>query len=142
MKFNNRTAIYQVVILLFVVFSIAGCGSTPAMSQPSQGPFGLVYFRANQPVDSNVGAYYYYDFSTKQTRRLTDNNIDSLTLRGQLSGAEFPQGGIGRLDGAQIKFRLERKVIEFGVAFEQFEFDVPAQRGKEVIRLGHYRVGR
>jgi dipeptidyl aminopeptidase/acylaminoacyl peptidase len=83
MKFDKRTTIYQLVILLLMAFSIAGCGSVPAASQPANGPFGLVYFRANQPVDSNVGAFYYYDFNTKQTRRLTDNNV-ATDLRGIL----------------------------------------------------------
>jgi len=41
-----------------------------------------------------------------------------LTLRSKLSGMEFPQSSEGRLDGAQIQFGLECKVIEFGVAFE------------------------
>ena len=79
MKFDKRTGICQLVILLFVVFSVAGCGSAPATRHPPQGPFGLVYFRANQPANSDVGAFYYYDFHTKQVRRLTDNSISKYT---------------------------------------------------------------
>lgn len=55
---------------------------------------------------------------------------------------EIPQGGKGGLDGAQIELRLECKVIEFGVAFEQFEFDVTTQSGEEMIGLRHDRLGR
>ena len=42
----------------------------------------------------------------------------------------------------QVQFGFERKVIEFGIAFEQFEFNVPAQGSKEMIGLGCDRLGR
>ena len=35
------------------------------------------------------------------------------------------------MSDVQIQFRLESKVIEFGVASEQFEFDVTTQGRKE-----------
>jgi len=41
------------------------------------------------------------------------------------------------LNGAQVEFGLESKVIEFGVAFEQFLFDVAAQsRIEGILRVG------
>ena len=48
---------------------------------------------------------------------------------------EFSKRGIGRLNGLQIQFGLECKMVEFGGAFEQFEFDITAQRSKEMISL-------
>ncbi len=33
-------------------------------------------------------------------------------------------------------------MIEFGIAFEQFELDVATQSGKEMVRLSHDRLGR
>ena len=42
----------------------------------------------------------------------------------------------------QVQFGFERKMIEFGVAFEQFQFDIPAQGGEEMIGLGRHRLGR
>ena len=66
--------------------------------------------------------------SVNTYRRVLANaiEIEELTLRGQLSGAQFPQGGISGLDGPQIEFRLERKMIKAGVSIEQFQFDIPA----------------
>lgn len=45
------------------------------------------------------------------------------------------------MNNVQVQFRLECKVIEFGVAFEQFEFDVTAQSRKEMIGLSYHRLG-
>ena len=42
----------------------------------------------------------------------------------------------------QVQFGFERKVIEIGIAFEQFQFDVPAQGSEEMICLGCDRLGR
>ena len=46
------------------------------------------------------------------------------------------------MDGAQIEFGFESKVIELGVALEQFEFDVTAQSRKEMMGLSGHRLGR
>ncbi|MCC6300356.1 MAG: hypothetical protein IT314_13765 [Anaerolineales bacterium] len=46
------------------------------------------------------------------------------------------------MDGMQVQFGFEGKVIEFGVAFEQFQFDIPAQGGEEMVGLGCDRLGR
>ena len=46
------------------------------------------------------------------------------------------------MDGTQIQFGLESKVIEFGIAFEQFEFDVTAQRRKEMVGLSRHGLSR
>jgi hypothetical protein len=35
------------------------------------------------------------------------------------------------VNGVRIQFGLERKVVEGGVAFEQFAFDVTTQRRKK-----------
>ena len=41
----------------------------------------------------------------------------------------------------QVWFGLDCKVIEFGIAFEQLQFDVPTQGGEEMIRLSCDRLG-
>lgn len=42
------------------------------------------------------------------------------------------------MNSAHIEFGRERKMIEFGVAFEQFEFDVTTQGRKEMGGLGRH----
>lgn len=59
-----------------------------------------------------------------------------------MSGVEFPQLGISGMNGVQIQFRLERKVIEFGIALEQLEFDITAQSRKEMVGLSGHSLGR
>lgn len=41
----------------------------------------------------------------------------------------------------QIEFGFECKMVKFGVAFEQFKFDIAAYGSKEVIRLGRHGLG-
>jgi len=43
------------------------------------------------------------------------------------------------MKSVQIQFGLECKVIEFGIAFEQFEFDITTQSRKEMIGLSWSR---
>lgn len=46
------------------------------------------------------------------------------------------------MNGMQIQFGLESKVIELGVAFEQFKLDITAQSRKEVMGLRCHRLSR
>jgi len=59
-----------------------------------------------------------------------------LTLRSQASRVELAQSGISGMNGVQVQFGFESKVIELGVAFEQFQFDIPAQGSREMMGLG------
>jgi|GEM_PF-1217447 Tol biopolymer transport system component len=67
--------------ILILALYITGCAPTITGAQPVSPGFGLVYFRASQPAGSNVGAFYYYDFNTKQAHPLTDNDVRT-DLRG------------------------------------------------------------
>lgn len=46
------------------------------------------------------------------------------------------------MNGVQIAFGFECNVMEVGIAFEQFEFDVTAQSRTAMIGLCGYRLGR
>jgi hypothetical protein len=46
----------------------------------------------------------------------------------------------GHTYGLRVQLGLERKVVELGLLFQQFEFDIATERAKEMIGLGRDRV--
>ncbi len=73
-------AISKIALLILMTLVVASCASAKTVDKAAESPFGIAYYHADPLSKDSVyyGSYYYYDFTTGQSSRLTptDQIID------------------------------------------------------------------